>query len=156
MLFFFTLKALFVLKIFKFLLKNHAQDMVEIILKPFFKKIKIKYISGSIVYSFIKFAFIISYFEGYRNILNSSCKSLAFTSDNAFLKNKKLSGTCLLTSFTIWFSRKNIFLVILYNWPSFIACNSWNIEQYVYCRIVLQCFDDQTATSQISKLTLSF
>ena len=101
MLFFFTLKALFVLKIFKFLLKNHAQDMVEIILKPFFKKIKIKYISGSIVYSFIKFAFIISYFEGYRNILNSSCKSLAFTSYNAFLKNKKLSGTCLLTSFTI-------------------------------------------------------
>ena len=44
--------------------------------------------------------FIESQVEGYRNILKLSCKPLAFTSYEAFLKNKKRSGTSLFETFS--------------------------------------------------------
>ena len=51
--------------------RNYSQTL--------FQKIKIGNISGSIFESFIKFVVIICQFEGYRNILNLSCRLLAFT-----------------------------------------------------------------------------
>ena len=39
-------------------------------------------------------------FEGYRKIVKSSCRPLAFTYYKAFLKNKKRSGTSFPTSFS--------------------------------------------------------
>ena len=67
--------------------------MVEKILPdPFLKNQNLK--------SFIQFVFIVCQVEGYRNILKLSCKSLAFTSYDTFLKNKKWSGTSLLASFS--------------------------------------------------------
>ena len=44
--------------------------------------------------------FIVSQVEGYRNALKLSCRSLAFTSYEAFLKNKRGSGTSLAASFS--------------------------------------------------------
>ena len=50
---------------------------------------KIEHISGSIVQSFMLFVFILSQVERYRNVLKLSCRSLAITSNKAFLKYKK-------------------------------------------------------------------
>ena len=44
--------------------------------------------------------FIESQVEGCRNILKLSCKPLAFTSYEAFLKSKKRSGTSLFETFS--------------------------------------------------------
>ena len=41
-------------------------------------------------------------------------ETIAFTSNKAFLKNKKRCGTSLPASFSAWFLKKNISLVILY------------------------------------------
>ena len=49
--------------------------------------------------SFIQFVFIVCQVEGYRNILKLSCKSLAYTSNKAFLKNKKSSQTNVSATF---------------------------------------------------------
>ena len=51
------------------------------------------HISGSMVSLFIQFVFIVCRFEGYQNILQPSCRPLALTLYNAFLKNKKSSRT---------------------------------------------------------------
>ena len=45
-------------------------------------------ISGSIIYSFIQFAFIASQLESSQNILKLSCRELAFTSKYALFKNE--------------------------------------------------------------------
>ena len=72
---------------------------------------KIEHVSGSIVWSFIKFVFIVYEVGGYQNILKLTCRPLVFTSYKAFLKNKKRSGTILLGLFSAWFLKKNISLV---------------------------------------------
>ena len=85
--------------------------------------------------------FIVSQVEGHRNILKLNCRPLAFTSSKAFLKNKKRSGTILLVSFSAWFLKKTIFLVIFYwltKFHSLVVFTSWDIEQYVYCIVVNQ------------------
>ena len=67
-------------------------------------------------------------------------KPLAFTSYKAFLKNKKRPGTSLPVSFSAWFLKKNISLVIFHKLTKFhclVAFTSWNIEQYVYCNCLL-------------------
>ena len=63
-----------------FLEKSFAKFGGETSPKPFSEKIKIEHISGSIVQSFIQFAFIVLQVEGYRNISKLSRKPLAFTS----------------------------------------------------------------------------
>ena len=106
----------------------------------FVTKTKIKYISGSIVQSFIQFVFIICQVEDYWNILKLSSKPFAFTSYKAFSKNKKRSGTGIPASFSAWFSMKNISIVRLYELTKFdflVTFNSWDIEQYVYCNFLL-------------------
>ena len=50
---------------------------------------------------FIRFVFIVLQAEDYPNILKISCRPLAFTSNKAFLKNKKWSGTSLPASFSV-------------------------------------------------------
>ena len=58
----------------------------------------------------------------------------------AFLKNKKRSGTSLPTSFSTWFLKKNISVVIfsyLTKFQCLVAFNSWDIGQYVYCNCLL-------------------
>ena len=52
-------------------------------------------ISGSIVFSFIQFAFIACEIHDCQNILKLICRPVAFTSYKAFLKNKKTSRISL-------------------------------------------------------------
>ena len=124
-----------------FIKKSYTQCAGETIPRPnLFKKMKIKCISGSIVQSFIQFVFIICQVEDYWNILKLSSKPFAFTSDKAFSKNKKRSGTGIPASFSAWFSMKNISIVRLYELTKFdflVTFNSWDIEQYVYSNFLL-------------------
>ena len=53
--------------------------------------------------------------EAYQMILKLRSRPLAFTLYQAFLKNKKRSGTSLLASFFVWCLKKNIFHVIFIN-----------------------------------------
>ena len=81
--------------------------------------------------------------EGYRNILKLSWRPLAFTSYKAFLKNRKRSGISLRTSFSAWFLKKNLSLVIFYELTKFyclVAFTSWDLGQYVYCSCLLTSF----------------
>ena len=48
----------------------------------------------------LQFIFILSQAEGYQNISKLDCIQLAFTSFEAFLKNKKTSGTSAPTLFS--------------------------------------------------------
>ena len=79
-------------------------------------------------HSFIQFVFIIWQFEGNRNILNLSCRPLAFTSNKVFLKkNKERPGTSLPASFSaISFEEKCFSCYIL------VVFILWDIWQYVY------------------------
>ena len=53
------------------------------------KNIKIKHISELVYYSFIQLVFIVCQVGVYQNILKLSCRPLAFTTYNAFLKKQK-------------------------------------------------------------------
>ena len=59
--------------------KSYTKFGGETTLRPLSKKNKIGPTSGSIKKSFKKFVFIVCQFEGYRNIMKSSCRSLVFT-----------------------------------------------------------------------------
>ena len=83
-----------------FLEKPYARCRGHIFPKPFSKKTKIEQISGSIAERFIQFVFIVCQFEDYRNIFKLNSRSLAFTSNKAFLKNKKGSETSLTALFS--------------------------------------------------------
>ena len=78
--------------------------------------------------------------EDCRNILKISCRPLAFTSYKASLKNENRSGTSFPGSFSTWFLKKNISLVIFYYLTKFhclVAFTSWDIGQYGYCNGLL-------------------
>ena len=104
---------------------------------PFFFKLSISLDQYSKV---LYLVFIACQVEDYRNWLKLSCRPLAFTSYKAFLRNKKRSGTSLLASFSAWFLKENISLVIFFYLTKFqylVAFTSWDIEQYVYCNSLL-------------------
>ena len=63
-----------------FLEKSYTKCGGETSPRPFSEKLQINNISGSMVESFIQFAFIVWEIEGYRNILKLSYRPLAFTS----------------------------------------------------------------------------
>ena len=86
-------------KLIFFLEKSYTKCGGETIHRPFLKKIKIEYISGTIVESFIQFVPIKCQVEGYRNTLKLSFRPLAFTSSKAFFKNKESPGTSFPASF---------------------------------------------------------
>ena len=78
--------------------------------------------------------------EGYQNILKLSCRLLSFTSYKALLKNKKSSGTSLPASFSGWFFKNNISLVIfsyLTKFHCLVLFTSCNIGKYVCCNYLL-------------------
>ena len=83
-----------------FLEKLYTKCDGEAILRSYSKKIKIEYISGSIVSNFIQFVLIVYQVEDYCNILKLSCRPLAFTLYKTFVKNKKRSGTSFPASFS--------------------------------------------------------
>ena len=58
------------------------------------------------------FVFIACQDKGYRNIYKLSCRSVTFTPYKGFSKNKKRPRTSLLASFSAWFLKKTISLVI--------------------------------------------
>ena len=58
----------------------------------------------------------------------------------SFFKNKRCSKTSLPASFSAWFLRKNISLVLFFYLTKFqylVAFTSWDIGQYVYCNSLL-------------------
>ena len=115
-----------------FLEKSYAKCGGEAIPRPFFKKSKLS--------SFIYFVFIVCQVEDYRKWLKLSCRSLGFTSNKAFLKNKKKFGTSLPVSFSAWFLKKNISLVMFFCLTKFqclVAFTSWDIGKYMYCNSLL-------------------
>ena len=64
-------------------MKNHAQNLVEVLFPDPFLKIKIEHISGT--KHFLQFVFIVCQVEDYRNMLKPSCRPFAFISNKAFL-----------------------------------------------------------------------
>ena len=62
-----------------FLKKSYIKSGGKTNSSPFSEKLKL-HISGSIVYSFIQFAFIVWQVKGYRNISKLSCRHFDFTS----------------------------------------------------------------------------
>ena len=104
------------------------------------EKIKIERISGSIFYSILYFVLIVCQVEDYRKWLKLSCRLFAFTSYKSFLKNKKRSGTSLPVSFSAWFYKKYISIVIFYYLTRFqclVAFTSWDIGHYAHCNSLL-------------------
>ena len=101
-------------------------------------------LSFSVIRKLVSHLLILFHFfcqvEDYRKWLKLSYRSFAFTSCKAFLKNQKKFGTSLLASFSVWFFKKNISIVIFYYLTKFqclVAFTSWDIGQYVYCNCLL-------------------
>ena len=90
--------------------------------------------------------FIVCQIEGYRNILRLSCRPLAFTSQQAFLKNKKRSSTslpCLI--FCIIFKEKFFSGCILLIDQVLLFVYFYFMRDWIIC--VLQLFVNQDVTS---------
>ena len=64
-----------------------TKGVEKLVLAPF-QKVKIEYISGSIIYSFTVLISIACQTEIYRNILKLSCRPLVFSSCKTFLNKK--------------------------------------------------------------------
>ena len=94
-----------------FLEKSYTKYCRETISRSFSKEQKLSISLGQYSKVFIYFVFVCQ-FEDYQKWFKLSCRPVAFTSHKAFLKNKKRSGTSLLTSFSAWFLKKNISAVI--------------------------------------------
>ena len=76
-------------------------------------------------------------------LLQHNETKLLTTSYKAFLKNKKRAATSLPTSFSAWFLKKYIPLVMLYyltNSHCLVVLTSWGIGQNEYCHCLLTGF----------------
>ena len=105
-----------------FLKKNHAQSMVETLFPdPFLENQNWEYIWINKVSKVLCIFFIVCQLEDHRKWLKLRCRPLAFTSNKAFLKNKKRSGSSLPASFSAWFLKKTFLMLYSLNWPNFIA-----------------------------------
>ena len=114
--------------------------------RPFSEKLKLKISLNQQSKGLILFFFIVCQVEGYENILKLSCRPLAFTSQQTFLKNKKrscISLPCLF--FRIIFKEKYFSYYILL------------IDQVeILGNMIIAIFVNQVVTSLILNLTLSF
>ena len=102
---------------------------------PFLKNQNSAYLWINILKFYIYFVFTVCQVEHYRQWLKLSCRPLAFTSYQAFLKSKERSGTSFSASFSAWFLKKNISVVIFYYLTKFqclVAFTFWDIGKYVY------------------------
>ena len=138
-----------------FLEKSYGKSGSKPISKTFSKKSKWAYPWTK---SFMQLVFIVFQVEDYRSILKLSCRPLAFTSYKASLKNKKRSETSLPASFSEWFLKKIIPIVMLYyltNFYCLFAFISWDIRQYVYCNCLLTRLWRHKFWNESSKLTFT-
>ena len=104
-----------------FLEKSHTKYGGETIPRSFFKKLKLS-ISADQHFKVFYILFIL------------------FIYLKAFLKNKKRSGTSFPASFSAWFLKRNIALVIflyLEKFQCLFTFASWDIGQYVCCNSLL-------------------
>ena len=137
--FYFTLKAFFVPKIFKFLswFFGHVVKLLDYKDKANFKihdvttwltnnckahiaeeeyqnNISESKDNQAMEYGFYTICVIVWRVGDFRNILKPSCRPLTFTSYKSFLKNKKKSRTSVAALFSAWLLKKNIYVVIFY------------------------------------------
>ena len=89
-----------------FLEKSYTNYGGETIPRPFSKKSKVS--MSKVLCSLLLFVSIYIY------ILELSCRPLGFTSCKTFLKNRNKFGISLTVSFSAWFLKKDISLVIFY------------------------------------------
>ena len=92
------------------------------------------------ILKFYLFVLTVCQAEDYRKWLKLNCRPFAFTSYKTFLKSKKRSENSLPVSFSAWFLKKNISVVIFYYLTKFqclVAFTSWDIGQIVYCNCLL-------------------
>ena len=134
--------------------------MVEkLFLGPFLKNQNRAYLWIIILKFYIYFVLIVCQVEDYRKWLKLSCRAFTFTSYKAFLKSKKRSGNSLPASFSAWFLKKNIYIVIFYYLTKFqclVAFPSWDIGQYVYCNCLLTGCDLKNFEINLIYLNKSF
>ena len=122
-----------------FLEKSYLKYGKNTTFRPFSKSKNWAYLQINSL-SFIRFVFIVRQAENCRTISKFSWRPPGFTSYKTFLKNKKRSGTSLPTSFSTWFLKKNIYIVIFYYLTKFhclVAFTSWDIVQYVLFNCLL-------------------
>ena len=104
-----------------FFLKNHAQYATEILFPdPFLKNWNWAYLWINILKFHTACLYGMSSW-GLSEHIETSCRPLAFTSYEAFLKNKRY-GTSLPISFSAWFLKKNICYILLLGQISLSCC----------------------------------
>ena len=104
-----------------FLEKSHTKYGGETIPRSFFKKLKLSISADQYFKVFYILFILFIYFK-------------------TFLKNKKRSGTSFPASFSAWFLKRNIALVIFLYLEKFqylFTFASWDIGQYVCCNSLL-------------------
>ena len=77
---------------------------------------------------------------GLSKLIETKLQTIFFTSYKVCLKNKKRSGTSFPASFSAWFLKKNIYVVIFYyltKLQCLVAFTSWDTGQYVYRNCLL-------------------
>ena len=114
--------------------------------RPLSEKLKLSISLNQQFKNFIQFVFIVCQVEGYENILKLSYRPLAFTSQQAFLKNKKMSGISLPC----------LFFCILFKEKYFSYCILLIDQVEILGNMSIAIFVNQVVTSLILNLTLSF
>ena len=102
-----------------FLIKSYTKCGGETSPRPFFKKSKMKLISGSTVWNLCRFFSLYAQFEDYQNSLKLRSWPLAFTSYKVLFKNKKRSWLLSLPHFLHDFRRKIFLILLLYSLTKF-------------------------------------
>ena len=123
-----------------FLEKSYTDCGGETIPRSFFKKSKLSVSLDQ--YSKVLYILLLLFgkLRTLKTDWNLAADHLHLPQRKLFLKNKKKSGTSLPVSFSAWFLKKNMSLVIffyLYKFQCLVAFTSWNIGQYVYCNSLL-------------------
>ena len=118
-----------------FLLKNHTQNMMD----KLFPDPSLKIQNWAYLWvnnlKFYEVCFYCMTIWQPSNILQLSRRPLAFTSYNVFFWEKSPRPS-LPSSFSAWFLKKNIYLIIFYEMTKFrclVVFTLWDIGQHVYC-----------------------
>ena len=124
-----------------FFLKNHTQNVVEKLFPcPFLKNQNWAYLWINIPKFYI-FCFNCLPSWGLSKMIKTKLQPIcSYLKQSFFVFYKKWSGTSLLASFSTWFLKKNISVVIFYYLTKFqclVAFTSWDIGQYVYSNCLL-------------------
>ena len=120
-----------------FLEKSQTKCDGEAIPRSFFKNIKLSISLNQQYKVLYSFFFIICQVEDYRNILKVSSRSFVTSSYKVFYKNKKRSKTSLPVSYSTWFLKKKIYIILFYYLIKFLSVCLYFIGQYVYCNCLL-------------------